>query len=268
MIRASCGIKHSPETSLAMIQSIEAPSLQTHSDESFEYVGNELEIFAHAVHWKEYFQRSIAGFIQGDVLEVGAGIGATTRALCSGHERSWLCLEPDAQLAAQLVEAAEREPLPVEPEVVVGCVSDLDAKRTFDAILYIDVLEHIEDDAAELARAAEHLNPGGHLIVLSPAHQLAFSEYDAAIGHFRRYNKSMLHAVEPASLKCTAMFHLDSLGLMLSLANRFVLRSNDPKPSQIKFWDRWVVPCSRVLDPLVARSFGRSIVGVWQQPNP
>jgi SAM-dependent methyltransferase len=242
-------------------------SAEDHTTGSFEYVGNELETFAHAVRWKDYFHRSIAKFVCGDVLEVGAGIGATTRALCTGNEQSWLCLEPDAQMAEQLILAKDEQPLPIDPEVVVGCVSDLAADRLFDAILYIDVLEHIEHDADELARAAKHLKPGGHLIVLSPAHQMAFSEYDAAIGHYRRYNKPMLRSVEPQGLKRAAMFHLDSLGLMLSLANRFVLRSNDPKPSQIKFWDRFVVPCSRVLDPLVGRSFGRSIVGVWQQPT-
>ena len=246
----------------AMIQSAE-----DYAAGSYEYEGTELETFAHAIRWKDYFHRKIVRFVRGDVLEVGAGIGSTTRALCTGNEQSWVCLEPDAQMAEQLIESTRRESLPLQPEVVVGCVDDLSADRTFDAILYIDVLEHIENDAAELARAAEHLNPGGHLVVLSPAHQMAFSEYDAAIGHYRRYNKSTLGAVEPACLRRVAMFHLDSLGLMLSLANRFVLRSNDPKPSQIKFWDRWVVPCSRVIDPLVGRTFGRSIVGVWQQPE-
>ena len=235
-------------------------------EESYEYVGNELETFAHAVRWKRYFHAHVGQYIRGDVLEVGAGIGGTTRALCTGNEDSWLCLEPDFQLAEQLKESAARDPLPIDPEVVVGCVDNLDADRQFDAILYIDVLEHIEDDRGELEDAAERLKSGGHLIVLSPAHQLAYSEYDKAIGHYRRYNKSMLRNVEPKHLRRVAMFHLDSLGLMLSLANRFVLRSDDPKPSQIKFWDRWVVPCSRVLDPLVARSFGRSIVGVWQRP--
>ena len=46
----------------------------------------------------------------------------------------------------------------------------LPAEAKFDAILYIDVLEHIEDDRAEMARAAARLKPGGALIVLAPAH--------------------------------------------------------------------------------------------------
>lgn len=62
----------------------------------------------------------------------------------------------------------------------------------FDTILYIDVLEHIADDRAELVEAARRLNPGGYLVVLSPAHQWLFTAFDAAIGHVRRYTAKSL----------------------------------------------------------------------------
>jgi len=42
---------------------------------SFQYVGNELELFAAARHWKAYLAAQLAPFIAGRVLEVGAGIG-------------------------------------------------------------------------------------------------------------------------------------------------------------------------------------------------
>ena len=41
----------------------------------------------------------------------------------------------------------------------------------FDCILYIDVLEHIENDRQELIEAKKRLKPGGRLIILAPAHQ-------------------------------------------------------------------------------------------------
>ena len=59
----------------------------------------------------------------------------------------------------------------------------------FDTILYVDVLEHIADDAAELARARRLLTPEGNLVVLAPAHQSLFSPFDAAVGHYRRYDE-------------------------------------------------------------------------------
>jgi hypothetical protein len=131
--------------------------------------------------------------------------------------------------------------------------------------LYIDVIEHIEDDRAELARAAGHLGSGGMLVVLCPAHNCLFSEFDRMIGHHRRYNTRMLRAIMPSGLKCVEMFYLDSVGMLLSFANRYLLRSSTPTPAQITLWDRVVIPCSRLLDPLLARRFGKTVVAIWEK---
>ncbi len=37
------------------------------------YIGTELEVFAHARNWKEYVRKKIDPYLGGDVLEVGAG---------------------------------------------------------------------------------------------------------------------------------------------------------------------------------------------------
>ncbi|HEX7670077.1 MAG TPA: hypothetical protein VF395_10860, partial [Polyangiaceae bacterium] len=69
---------------------------------SFAYVGTELDVFALAENWKRYYGSFLAPFLSGDVLEVGAGLGATTRALCDGSARRWTCLEPDPELARRI----------------------------------------------------------------------------------------------------------------------------------------------------------------------
>ena len=110
------------------------------SDSRYRYVGDELQIFAQAEHWKDYLRSRLARHIRGDVLEVGAGMGGTTRFLCDGTQRSWLCLEPDGGLADALRGLAYSGQLPLRTEVLVGSTSDLHPSRLFDAILYIDVL--------------------------------------------------------------------------------------------------------------------------------
>jgi SAM-dependent methyltransferase len=231
-----------------------------------ELLSGALELFSAAENWKRYCKSRLGRHIAGDVLEVGAGIGGTTRLFFDDRATRWVCLEPDPQMAAVLTERAAEAGWPHAPEVRIGDLSSVGDTEQFDAILYIDVLEHIENDADELRRAARHLKPGGRLVVLAPAWQFLFSEFDTAVGHYRRYNKHMLKAVGPQQLRLAELYYLDSFGLLLSLGNRCILRHALPTARQIQFWDRFVVPCSRWIDPLIAHKLGKTVVAVWENP--
>ena len=233
--------------------------------DEFNYVGDELGLFAHATNWKNYWSRKLAPFLTGDVLEVGAGLGTNTLLLRPRASGQWTCLEPDRQLIATLQAALAAQPLAASCRVLTGTVDDLPPGEWFDTIIYIDVLEHIPDDGAELARAAERLRPGGRVIVLSPAHQWLYSEFDKSIGHCRRYSRRSLLAATPATLRPVKCFYLDSVGLCASLANRLLLRQSLPTLKQILFWDRMIIPISRVLDPLLCGALGKTVIGVWER---
>jgi SAM-dependent methyltransferase len=228
----------------------------------YEYEGSELELFAHAKNWKAYFRSRITKYLTGQVLEVGAGIGGTTQVLCHRGVTGWTCLEPDAALAEKI---PSHGPYPAPVKVVVGTIADLPSEARFDTIIYIDVLEHIENDKAELARAIDRLAPGGKVVGLCPAHPKLFTPFDAAIGHHRRYTTQMFRDLTPAEGKCETAFYLDSLGMLLSLANKLALRQSMPTLKQILFWDKVVVPCSRILDPITGYRLGKSVVAVWSK---
>jgi len=232
----------------------------------FHYVGSELDLFAAVKNWKAYWSSRIRPYISGDVLEVGAGMGSNTSLLSPGTSGRWVCLEPDPNLVANLGENLKKMGGTREFESLCGTLSSLDPEETFDTLLYIDVLEHIEDDAAEMVRAAERLRPGGRVIVLSPAHQWLFTPFDAAIGHFRRYNKASLRKASPAGLEVETIFYLDAAGIAASSMNRLFLRQSMPTAEQLHVWDTWIIPVSRVVDPILRYSVGKSIVGVWRKP--
>jgi 2-polyprenyl-3-methyl-5-hydroxy-6-metoxy-1,4-benzoquinol methylase len=119
---------------------------------AFQYVGEELRLFQHALNWKAYLRDQLAAFIRGDVLEVGAGVGATTIALHDDRCSSWTCLEPDRGLAQELERsvAALKDRRGMPPQAACTTSSDLDPTLRYDSILYVDVLEHIRDDREEL----------------------------------------------------------------------------------------------------------------------
>ena len=233
---------------------------------AFAYQGSELEVFAHARNWKRYFSSWLAPYILGDVLEVGAGLGETARTLCDGRQTGWTSLEPDPALAREMQQRFLTAPLPAPHRITVGKLSDLPSGSSFDTIVYIDVLEHIEDDRGELQQAAGRLRRGGRLIVLAPAFQLLYTPFDHAVGHFRRYSAESLAGTRPESLQQEKLFYLDSAGLVASLANLLLLRSAHPTLAQIRFWDTVLVPVSRVLDPVIFHRAGRSIVAVLRAP--
>ncbi len=224
----------------------------------YTYAGGELGVFEKAVRWKAYWRSRLARYVRGAVLEVGAGIGANTAALADLEYDCWVCLEPDRSLAARIV-----PPAGGRHRVLAGTTNDLSAGDSFDTVLYLDVIEHIEDDRAELGRAAAHMSPGGSLIVLAPALGFLFGPFDRAIGHYRRYTKRALRTIAPPGLCEREMGYLDSAGLVVSAGNRFILRSSMPREAQILFWDRVLVPCSVWLDQMLLGAVGRSILAVW-----
>lgn len=64
--------------------------------------------------------------------------------------------------------------------------------QAFDAVLALDLVEHVRDDQRVIAEAARVLRPGGFLLVTVPAFPFLFSGHDRAHGHFRRYRKKDL----------------------------------------------------------------------------
>lgn len=230
---------------------------------NYNYVGTELELFSGAKNWKNYYYRMIRPYLGAEILEVGAGIGGTTKVLCRQKHERWVCLEPDSML----IDTLKTDPnLPQTCEIKAGSLVNLSQEDCFDAILYIDVLEHIEDDQLEVQRAMTHLKPGGFLIVLAPAHQWLFSPFDRAVGHYRRYNHSMMKKLTPEGLKIVRLNYLDSVGLFASLSNRW-LKQRMPTQAQIKLWDTWMVPLSKMIDPILQYRSGKSILGVWQKES-
>jgi SAM-dependent methyltransferase len=228
------------------------------------YQGTELELFARATNWKSYVARRLAPYIRGRVLEVGAGIGANTSSLANPLVTEWVALEPDPRLAAEIGNHwPDTRPL-LQREVVTGTIDTLSDTARFDTILYMDVLEHIEDDRGQAAHAARLLNPGGHLVVLAPAHQYLFSPFDTAVGHFRRYNLKQLRALTPPGCHIELCQLMDSVGLLASLANRMMLRRTIPTARQIMFWDGFMVRASRVLDTITGYRIGKSALMVWR----
>lgn len=231
-----------------------------------KYIGNELEMFIHAKNWKKYWMNKIIPYLGENVLEVGAGIGSNTKALIKKNSNllHWTCIEPDKKLADQISKRIDY--IDLDKLEIKNCfLKDLNPSIKYDSILYIDVIEHIQNDQKELILAQKFLKKNGHLIILVPAYNYLYSPFDKTIGHYRRYNKKMLKQLIKNNLVQERIIYIDSVGVFISLLNKFILSQKYPTIKQILIWDKLIVPISQVTDKIIAHSFGKSLIGIWKK---
>jgi SAM-dependent methyltransferase len=186
------------------------------------------------------------------VLDFGAGTGTHARTLRDrGTQVS--CVEPDPLLRRRL----EQDGFRVEASVLDY------GPQAFASIYSINVLEHLEDDAAALREMFRVIQPGGHLILYVPAFQVLFSAMDRTVGHLRRYRDTQLAAlVHGAGFRVTCCSYVDSLGFLATLAYRSLPETGRLNRKSVALYDRFVFPPSRALDRLTTRWFGKNLLVV------
>jgi SAM-dependent methyltransferase len=207
-------------------------------------------------------------YLHGRVLEVGAGLGTITRKLAESDEA--LCvvaLEPAGNLFGELAAYAA-----INPRVVASPLISADYLKTtddqFDAVLYLNVLEHIEHDVEELRTTAAALRPGGHVLVFGPGLRWLYSELDYNAGHYRRYTVPGLRRVaEEAGLQVVAVRYMDVLGVLPYWLVYRLLRRQAISGSTMWGYDRVLVPLSRLIQSLLRRPpLGKNVILVARKP--
>ncbi len=227
---------------------------------------DDLEQLATAHHFFGWVLDEFSPHIRGRILEVGAGTGAVTRRLVERYpgQVEITALEPAENLFPDLQAYAALTP---GVEARRDTLADLapDDHRGFDAVVYLNVLEHIEDDARELRLAYRALRPGGALLVFGPALEWLYSELDFRAGHYRRYSvEGLRELAKAAGLDVVKAQYFDAFGVAPYLLVYRILRKTRISGSSMMLYDRVIVPLSRRLaaDP----AFGKNVVLVAVKP--
>jgi SAM-dependent methyltransferase len=103
-------------------------------------------------------------------------------------------------------------------------------ESVFDVVCAFDVLEHCDPEAGALAEMTRVLAPQGRLLLSVPAYQWAWTDFDVAAGHVRRYTRGRLvGAVESAGLRVVRVSHIFASTLPAFVAERLARRVR-PRP--------------------------------------
>ena len=225
-----------------------------------EYFGRDLEAMSFAVNYHRWILDEFREFIGRTVVEVGAGTGNFTSLLQTTEPALHFALEPAANVFARLAERFAGVP---NVRALRGTLADLSGEIAggADTVLYVNVLEHIEDDRRELQRARETLRPGGHLCVFVPALPWLYGTADAAFGHHRRYTRGGLAGlVTAAGFRIVKLRHFDIAGILPWFVLFRVLKRPCFTAGQAKWYDRLAVPVLRRMELAVAPPAGKNLL--------
>jgi SAM-dependent methyltransferase len=228
-------------------------------------------LYAHHWWWRareSYVLRWIRRVARGRRLrmfEVGCGDGFL-----------WTELEPYGEVEG--IEPDEhliRPDSPWRSRIEIATFPGRLRDATYDLVLMLDALEHIEDDAAALRAASDLLAPAGHVILTVPAMMLLWSEFDVVNRHFRRYDrKRLVRLLREAGLNVVSARYYYFWPVLPLLARRLLFRSEGAEKSAflkiparpINFAIEAISKLEHRITSVVPVPFGSSIIAVARKP--
>jgi 2-polyprenyl-3-methyl-5-hydroxy-6-metoxy-1,4-benzoquinol methylase len=222
-----------------------------------------LETLDDATNYAEWIVESFAEHLGPNILEVGAGHGVITE-LLSQHGNV-TASEPSPRAVELLRERFDGNP---KVKVVQADAKGAIQGATYDAIVLVNVLEHIYDDTETLRTLKEGLREGGSMIIFSPAFNTLYSNYDRKIGHHRRYRiKTVSLAAARAGLDVVDARYVNSVGFFAWLALAKTLRQDPTRSWSANFYDRAAVPAIRRAEQGRRPPLGQSVLCIARRPH-
>ena len=230
------------------------------------YEGQDLEALADIPNYQQWILDTFPAPPRGRVLEIGAGIGNLARHYVDRVDETVL-LEPASNLRARLEAAFRGRPT---VHVVSALLEDVCGRRvgdvslelgTFDTILLINVLEHVDDDSAMLGLIRSLLRPGGTLLLFVPALPWLYGSLDALVDHKRRYTREGLRkGVASAGLDVAFLRYFDVLGVLPWIVAGRVLKRKQFDEVAAKLYDATAVPLGSRMERRFAPPLGKNLI--------
>lgn len=225
-----------------------------------------LDVISAADKFNRWMYDTIARHCTGRILEIGSGIGNISKYFIeAGNEI--LLTDLRKSYCDQLEENYGDKPNVIGIQEVDLVSKDFENRykellSTFDTVFALNVVEHIEDDTLALINAAKLLTPTGKIIILVPAYQALFNQFDVELEHYRRYTKkSIATAFNSAALNIDRQQYFNAVGILGWFVTGKILRKKQIPGGQMNLYNTFV-PIIKVIDKLILEIVGLSVITV------
>jgi 2-polyprenyl-3-methyl-5-hydroxy-6-metoxy-1,4-benzoquinol methylase len=229
-----------------------------------------LDVIAKADKFNKWMYETIKPHCNGKVLEIGSGIGNISQFFLADNQFQIQLTDIRDNYCDRLKQkfAASKNLLGVENIDLVD--PNFDSKypshlEKYDTVFALNVVEHIKEDHLAIANAKKLLVKGGKLIILVPAYQALYNQFDTSLEHYRRYTKKNLNPLfTNNNLEILHSQYFNAIGI----AGWYVsgkLQKNDSIPEgQMGLYNK-LVPIFKIADKVIFNAFGLSVITVGRK---
>jgi SAM-dependent methyltransferase len=225
-----------------------------------------LQVISKADQFNQWMYKTISPFCSDKILEVGGGIGnISSYFLEAGYSltisdiRDNYCKELlskfsgfknlDGVIRIDLIDPSFEEKF-------------LIYKNSFDSIFALNVVEHIENDSLAIANCRYLLKKGGKLIILVPAYQSLYNQFDEILGHYRRYDlKSLDLLFKNNGFEVIHHQYFNLAGILGWYFSGKILKKKTIPVGQMRLYNL-LVPVFKIADHIILNHFGLSAIAV------
>jgi SAM-dependent methyltransferase len=140
---------------------------------------------------------------------------------------------------------------------------NMQLNNTYDAVVALDVIEHIDDDVGSLKVLGDALKPDGKILLTVPAYQWMWSTHDDVNHHKRRYSRALLtRRLNDAGFNVLYISYFNALMFPLAVIIRMLQRIS---PSNEGVIDEYKMP-SKIVNNILGWIFSlESYLAGWIQ---
>lgn len=227
---------------------------------------NDIETFAHEAlktfalthNYNRWVCDSFTEYITGrSVLEVGCGIGNLTRRFMEHCSRIVGIDTSDLFIRHLKIDFPEMEiyNFDISDERVRTL-----AEKNIDAVIAINVLEHVKEDEKALRNMCAIVKPGGRLLLFVPALSWLYGSLDENAAHYRRYDRDeLVRKVENTGFTVEKTFFSNFIGIFGWFLNGRILKRKSFPIMQPILFDK-LVPTLAKLEKLFRPSLGMNLI--------